>query len=838
MDARYDFQAIESKWQERWARSELFRAPEPPREGRKFYLLEMFAYPSGDIHMGHFRNYSIGDAYGRWLLMNDRDVLHPFGWDAFGLPAENAAIKRNVHPREWTLGNIEVSKKTLQHVGIGYDWDREIVTCLPDYYRFTQWMFLTLWERGLVYRKAAPVNWCNECRTVLANEQVVDGKCWRDGSVVVKRELEQWYIRITEYAERLLDGLDTLDGWPHSTVASQRNWIGRSEGADIDFDVDWKGDPAPEGLETLSVFTTRPDTLWGVTFLTVAPESPFGRWAAVHGPNAAEVRAYAEAAAAQTEIERTSLTREKTGVPSGMHVLHPATGDPIPVFVGDYVVATYGTGYVMGVPAHDERDFHFAKAMGLPIVVVIEPEGERLDADTMEGAYTEAGRMVRSPGFDGRASDQAIPHVIRWLEERGKGRGRVQYRLRDWLISRQRYWGCPIPMVHCPTCGVVPVPKGDLPVLLPDRVESWRPEGRSPLADVDEYVHTTCPSCGGQAERDADTMDTFICSAWYHLRYVDPKNPDEPFSRERARAWLPVDLYIGGAEHANGHLIYFRFLTKVLKDAGWVEVEEPVVRLFHHGMVADAEGRTMSKSMGNVVSPMDLARKWGIDVARVAMFFFAPSGDEIRWNEDGVAGARKLVTRLFDLVVACAPFVTALPADAKGGADASPEAREVRRLAHEVLRRFDVAFRGDLAFNPAIAGVYELLNAFPDPARAAAAPEPDRRCYAEAVRLVVRAIAPIAPHLAEELHETLGGEASVFRTAWPAVDAEALARDTIEIAVQVNGKVRSRVEIPADLDEDGMKEAALSDERIRERVGDEPVRRVIVVPGRLVNVIV
>ncbi len=849
MSQRYDFRTVEPKWQQRWSEERLFEAPAKPDRARKSYLFEMFAYPSGDIHMGHFRNYSMGDAYCRWLLMNGHDVLHPFGWDAFGLPAENAAIKHDIHPREWTLSNIETSRGTLQELGTSFDWNREVTTCLPDYYKFSQWMFLKLRERGLVYRKGAPVNWCGVCNTVLANEQVKDGRCWRDDSEVEKRDLEQWYIKITDYAQRLHDGLDTLDRWPAGTVASQRNWIGRSEGAEITFQVDWDVADRPSGSQCaapdeLRVFTTRPDTLWGVTFMTVAPESPFGRLAAEHGPNAEAVAAYNKLAAQKTEIERTSTSadQEKTGIRTGWFVTHPTTGARVPVMVGDYALATYGTGYVMGVPAHDERDFRFAKKHELGIAVVIQNDAADLSVETMDDAYTAPGTMVESGPFDGRRSDEAIPDVIAWLEERGQGKGRVQFRLRDWLISRQRYWGCPIPMIHCDACGEVPVPTADLPVRLPEQIENWLPKGRSPLADVEDFVNTTCPTCGGAASRDADTMDTFMCSAWYHLRYLDPHNEELPFSKEAAADWLPADLYIGGREHANGHLIYFRFITKVMKDAGYLDVEEPVVRLFHQGVVADEGGAKMSKSVGNVVSPVTVTRAFGVDASRIAMFFLAPSADEIHWSDRSVAGASKLVGKLHALTTACAGWMADMPADARGGdgasGGASNGARAVRRAAHEYLRRINDAMADDLAFNTPVAALYEFLNVFPAPDAAAAAPEADRACYAEALWIIAKGVTPLAPHLGEEMHAVLGGEGSVLRASWPVFDESALASDTVEIAVQIKGKVRSRIKVPSDADEDTLRDAALADPRIAELVGDRPLRRVIVVPGRLVNLIV
>jgi leucyl-tRNA synthetase len=829
MSERYDFQATEAKWRARWNDLALFKAPKDPRPGKAAYVLEMFIYPSGDIHMGHFRNYALGDACARRLMMQGKDVLHPFGFDAFGLPAENAAIKNGTHPRDWTLANIATSRATLQAMGIGYDWSREVTTCLPDYYKFTQWMFLLLHERGLVYRKNAPVNWCDTCHTVLANEQVEQGTCWRCHNPVGKRELEQWYVKITEYAQRLLDGLDTLPHWPHSTVASQRNWIGRSEGAEIDF--------ASDGGGKVVVFTTRPDTLWGVTFVSVAPETEFGRRAAKSAPNAAAVAAYAAAAEKKSEIERTAADREKTGVDTGWKVVHPTTGERIPVYVADYVLATYGTGSVMGVPAHDERDFTFARKHGVPLKVVVLPPDGSTDASTWKTAWTEPGVMTASAPFDGRRSDEAIPEIVAWLAGKGVGRAKVTFKLRDWLISRQRYWGAPIPMVHCAKCDVVPVPKDQLPVLLPETITNWLPKGRSPLADVPEFVNTTCPKCGGAATRDVDTMDTFIDSSWYHLRYTDPHNTELPFARAEAAKWLPIALYIGGASHANGHCLYFRFFTKVLRDAGFLDVDEPVVRMYHHGMVEDAQGRTMSKSLGNVVSPIDMMRDYGADASRLAMFFFAPSDQVIRWNEEGVVGARKLVQRMSDLVDEFADVVKAFPSDVVGK-PTSAKAKDVRRAAHEIVRRFDHAFDGDLALNPGVAGIYELLNLFPKAAEVRGWVDGDRASIAEAVRLLVKAAAPITPHLCEELHERLGGKDSVFRESWPTFDPSALKRDEVEIAVQVNGKIRERINVSADATEDAVRAAASAIPKIAAELAGRAPKKVIYVKGRLVNLIV
>jgi leucyl-tRNA synthetase len=829
MTEPYDPHSIERRWQEAWRREGADATPQSPRD--PFYMLEMFAYPSGDIHMGHFRNYTIGDVVARYQRMKGRDVLHPFGWDAFGLPAENAAIKHGIHPAEWTHRNIETSRGTLRKMGLSYDWDREVVTCRSDYYKFTQWMFLLLHERGLAYRKMAEVNWCPVDQTVLANEHVVDGACWRHPDVPVeKRELEQWFFRITEYADRLLDDLDRLEAWPESTVKRQRVWIGRSHGAEVDFELEGRD-------ETLSVFTTRPDTLWGVTFMTLAPEHPLVRQVTTAEMRQA-VGEYVEAAKAKSEIERTDVTRTKDGVFTGSYALHPLTGELVPLWVADYVLASYGTGAVMGVPAHDQRDFEFARRYGLPIRVVIQPQGGGLDPDTMTEAWSGDGTLVASGPFDGTSTDQGVEAVTAYLEEQEKGRAKTQYRLRDWLISRQRYWGCPIPMIHCPQCGIVPVPEEELPVELPENVKDFIPKGRSPLEDVPEFFHVECPGCGGDAHRDPDTMDTFVDSSWYHLRYVDPHNDREPFGRAEAKRWLPVDYYIGGDEHATGHLLYFRFFTKVLRDAGWLEIDEPVVRLFHHGMVKDAHGDIMSKSKGNVVSPGELFARDGVDVPRLAMLFFAPSADEILWNDKGIDGARRFVYRLWDLVVDAAADPRAAGVGAVDSEALSAEARDARRLAHQAVRRTADSLEGDLNFNTAVAAFMEMLNGLKKVGDPGDWRDADFPALWEALSLTARTLAPLAPHLGEELWHRLGHEESVFSVAWPEADAGALARDTIEIPVQVNGKLRSRVYLPPDASKDTMESAALSDERIAEILAGAAPKRVIVVPGRLVNLVV
>ncbi len=827
---RFDPRTFEPRWRKQWLDQELDRTPDDPAD--KYYMLEMFAYPSGDIHMGHFRNYSIGDVVARYQKMQGKDVLHPFGWDAFGLPAENAAIKHGIQPGEWTFANIEKSRGSLQQMGISYDWDREVMTCREDFYKFTQWMFLLLYERGLAYRANAEVNWCPIDQTVLANEHVVGGCCWRHPDTPVeKRNLEQWFFRITDYADRLLDNLDQLTEWPDGTVKQQRAWIGRSEGAEIDFTL-------AEGGDTLTVFTTRPDTLWGATFVVLAPEHPLTEVVTTEACRDA-VEDYVAQARAKTEIERTDATRDKDGVFTGGFAIHPTTGERVPIWIADYVLAGYGTGSIMAVPAHDQRDFEFARKYELPIRIVVQPDGEaELRSEDLGEAAAGSGRLVGSGAVDGTVVPEGIGSVISHLEALGVGRGKTQYRLRDWLISRQRYWGCPIPMIHCAACGVVPVPREQLPVLLPDNVENFVPTGRSPLEDVAEFFHTECPQCGGAAHRDADTMDTFVDSSWYHLRYLDPHNHEQPFDKEEARKWLPVDYYIGGDEHATGHLLYFRFFTQVLFDAGWVPVEEPVVRLFHHGMVMDEHGDVMSKSKGNAIAPADLFARDGVDVPRLAMLFFAPSADEILWNEKGIDGVRRFVQRFWDLLVAAI-------ADPRYQRDISPdptklssEAREARRIAHWVLERTTQSLEGDLNFNTAIAAFMELTNALRKVGTVDQWSDDDFPVLVETIDLDVRALAPLAPHIAEELWHRSGAPGSVFQAPWPTPDPDALRRDTVEIPVQFNGKLRVRLQLPPDASREEMQAAAMADARVQELLAGQEPKRVIVVPGRLINLVV
>lgn len=826
----FDFKTIEEKWRRRWEEAGTYRTPESPR--RKYYLLVMFAYPSGDIHMGHFRNYTIGDIQARYRMLQGFDVLHPFGWDAFGLPAEQAAIKRQTHPRKWTLENIETSRKTLQRMGISYDWNREVITCNPDYYRWTQWLFLLLFKRGLAYQAQATVNWCEQCRTILANEQAQGGKCWRCDGPVIKKDLDRsWYFKYSTYADRLLADLEKLSGWPERVRTMQRDWIGRSEGARIRFRVDGSG-------EDLPVFTTRPDTVYGVTFMAIAPEHPLTSRLAKGTPYEAKVREYADAARRKSEIDRTSEERERDGVFTGRYAVNPFSGDRIPIWTADYVIGSYGSGIVMGVPGHDRRDFAFAKKYGLQIRIVIQPKGvkEPLDPVRMSEAFVDEGIMVNSGPFEKTPSREGIDRVVEYGASRGFAEKTVQFRLRDWLVSRQRYWGCPIPIVHCPGCGTVPVPEDQLPVLLPENVD-FLPKGRSPLEDCKEFIETACPACGGPAKRDADTMDTFMDSSFYQFRYFDPKNDREPWRKSEAETWAPIDLYIGGVEHACMHLLYFRFITKVLYEAGWVPCDEPATRLFNHGMVLDAQGQVMSKSKGNAVSPSELFDKWGVDVARLAMLFFAPSDAEIRWSEDGLVGADRFARRLWSFLHGLAERTRGVSKEGVDAAALAEPFRLLRRRYHQLLLRAHDAMESDLAFNTLIARFMEYLNLWDSVRQEAENPDENaKRALREIAEGLTIVLGPMAPFMAEEIWEALGGAPSLFKNArWPKADPAAAREEELEIPVQVNGKVRARIRVPADIAEAKLKEQAK--EAAKDHIDGKPIAKIIVVKGRLVNIV-
>ncbi|MEA3310920.1 MAG: leucine--tRNA ligase [candidate division WOR-3 bacterium] len=816
---KYSYKEIEAKWRKRWKEWKLYDTPQTPE--KKFYQLEMFPYLSGDIHIGHFRNYVIGDFVWRYKKMHGYDLLHPFGYDAFGIPAEEAAIKRGASPRKWTDENLATGTQTLKALGISYDWSREVRTCDPDYYKWTQWLFIKLFGKGLAYRDTSLVNWCPSCNTVLANEQVIGGKCWRCEAVVEKRELEQWFFKITSYAQRLLRNLDRLKDWPEPVKIMQRNWIGRSEGAELVFEL--KDNPDVK----LPIFTTRPDTVYGVTFMAIAPEHKLVSKLLEQMPNKEEVIAYRDAALAKSEIERMAEDREKDGVDTGLRVRNPFNNEDVQLWVADYVLASYGTGMVMAVPAHDQRDFEFAKRYGIPIKIVIQPPDRELKLEEMEAAYVDPGVMVNSGPFDGISSVEGIRKVAEYAADKDFGKPAVSYRLRDWLISRQRYWGAPIPMIHCPKCGMVPVPDEELPVLLPDESKvDFVPKGRSPLESVREFMSVRCPKCGADAKRDADTMDTFVDSAWYHLRYVDPHNEKVIFSKSEAEKWLPIDLYIGGAEHATGHLLYFRFMTMFLYDLGICPVEEPAARLFNHGMVLDEQGDVMSKSKGNAISPRELIDRIGVDAARVAMLFFAPPGHEVLWSEKGIKGSTRFLERIY------AEAMTAAQIEAKDYDPAQLEGDElaIYRAIHKTIKQVTDDCN-EMGYNTAIARMMEFVSLYANSETKTSAVARD------AMEKLTKLIAPFAPFLAEELWEAFGNKDSVFNSQWPNYDKGAVVEEAVTIVVQVNGKLRGKLEVSKDAPKDEVIAAAREIEVVKGYLTTKP-KKTIYVPGRLVNFVV
>ena len=847
----YNPHDIEPRWQKVWAEEKLYEVTEDTSKPKR-YVLEMFPYPSGDIHMGHVSNYTYGDVVARYWRMQGYEVLHPMGWDAFGLPAENAAIKHHSHPAKWTYANIDTQKASFKRMGFSFDWNRTVVACDPDYYRWGQWIFLKFWERGLVERRNSPVNWCPDCATVLANEQVIEGRCWRCDSEVEKRDLTQWYYKITDYAQELLDDLDQLEGWPDRVKQQQANWIGRSEGAQVDFALcDLEGNPTDE---TITVFTTRADTLFGCSFFVLAPEYA-GLEALVAGTEYEKpVMEFAEAAKKVSALERAQGDRDKHGIFTGRYVVNPVNGEKVPIWVADYVVADYGTGAVMAVPCGDQRDFEFARKYDLPIIPIILSEDDPLyhklkdeqgrvvtEVDWPE-AYAAEGILVQSGPYTGMVGGKHSPAeeaIVAELERTGKGKRSVEFRLRDWLISRQRYWGNPIPAVHCEHCGVVPVPEGQLPVLLPEDIDLAAGET---LATHESFINTTCPKCGAPAKRETDTMDTFTCSSWYYMRYTDPHNSELPFDPAKANYWMPVDQYIGGIEHAILHLLYSRFFTKVLRDAGMLDFDEPFTNLLCQGMVLDENGEVMSKSKGNVVSPEEMIAVYGADAVRAAVLFMGPPDKEKLWNEDGLAGMYKFLNRLwrqvYDLVGAAGEDTLYQAAGKKSAKELAEELnRERHRLVGKVVE--DVERNN---FNTAIAAIMELSNAVGNYLRAASAEEraQDAELAAfdrELADVLVELMAPFTPHWSEELwHTPLGHDTSVHEQPWPEFDLALAAADEVELAVQINGKVKTRITVAADVAEEAIRETAL--EAVSKATEGKNVVKVIVIPDRLVNIVV
>lgn len=810
---RYTHTEVEKKWQDYWRKEKLFTTNENPKN--KFYNLVMFAYPSGDIHMGHCKNYVIGDVYARFKMRQGYDVLHPFGWDAFGLPAENRAIEVGIHPEKSTVENIHISDNSLKLLGISFDWDREIISCLPDYYKWTQWMFLLLYKRGLAYKKEAYVNWCSGCQTVLANEQVIEGKCYRCDTTIEKRKLSQWFFKITEYAERLLEGLDTLDGWPENIKIIQKNWIGKSEGCDILFKV-------AEKNITFRVFTTRPDTVYGVTFMSIAPEHPVIDDLISGISNELAVRTYIKEATKRTELER--IEKEKDGVFTGCHAINPVNGERVPIFVADYVLLEYGSGVVMGVPAHDARDFQFARKYDLPIKVVINPPDGTLKSESMADAYEEPGVMVNSEQFSGLESNKGIIAVTNFLAEEKIGGPSVNYRLKDWLISRQRYWGAPIPIIYCSRCGVVPVPENELPVLLPKEITDFVPKGKSPLAAANNYINTKCPKCSGKAKRDPDTMDTFVCSSWYFLRYLDPKNDKEFCSKRNANIWLPIDQYIGGtSEHATGHLIYFRFFTKVLHDAGYISVDEPATNLFNLGMVLKG-GEKMSSSKRNVVPVGQFVKKHGADVARLTIIFAAPPEREMEWSDEGVIGAERFMNRVYRLVTENKISVVK-----NRPASISKDEENVFIKINQIVAKVTSDLES-FKFNTAIAALWELLNELYSCKKKGSV-------FGYGIYALIHLLSPFVPHLADELWSLTGGDGSLVKQTWISYDKQFLKDRIITIVIQINGKVRSHLEIEGGTAEDRLRELAVEDKKIQRHLQGKTIKKIIYVPEKIINIV-
>jgi len=821
----YTPQEIEKKWQARWTASRAFEVTED-RSRPKFYCLEMFAYPSGHAHVGHVRNYLIGDVMARTRRMRGYNVLHPFGWDAFGLPAENAAIKGGVHPEQWTLDNIAHMKGQLQRLGISYAWDREIATCLPEYYRWNQWLFTRMFQRGLAFRRRSTVNWCETDQTVLANEQVVNGGCWRCGTPVTTRELDQWFLGITKYADELLDALDALTGWPDKVLTMQRNWIGRSEGARVRFD-------------DIDVFTTRLDTIFGATFVLLGPEHPLVDRLAAASPDPAAFRARAAAFRAQDRTARVSGEVDKEGFDTGRTVINPFTNQPVPVWIANFVLGEYGTGAVMGVPAHDQRDFEFARKYHLPIAVVVAPEGGAAPAaDAMIEAVSEDGVLVRSGAWTGLSSDDARRRMTAEVERRGIGQGSIQYRLKDWGISRQRYWGTPIPIIYCESCGLVPVPDRDLPVVLPTNVE-FSGRGDSPLAQIPAFVNVACPTCGRPAKRETDTMDTFVDSSWYYYRFCDSKNTELPFAPEKVAYWGPVDFYSGGVEHAILHLIYSRFFSRVMRDLGLVTIDEPFARLLTQGMVL-RHGAVMSKSKGNVVDPDDMIAKYGADALRLYVMFVAPPEKEVEWTDSGLEGAFRFLGRVWRVVEAALPILDR-PAGATSAADPpAADLRAVRRLTHQTIKAVTDDIDPRMHLNTAVSGLMVLVNELTtfvhDPARTGQ-PGADA-VLRESVEALIRLLSPFTPHVCEELWQHLGHADGIAAAGWPAYDEIAAREDEVEVPVQVNGKVRDRITVPADASDATIERVALVAAGVQSHILGKTVVKVIVARGRLVSIVV
>ena len=822
MNERYNFREIEKKWQKYWADNNTFKMEEKP-DMEKYYVLEMFPYPSGKLHMGHVRNYSIGDVIARFKNMQGYNVLHPMGFDSFGLPAENAAIKHGVAPDIWTWNNIHEMEEQLSELGLSYDWDREVCTCHPDYYKWMQWIFIQFYKKGLAYKKENPVNWCPDCQTVLANEQVVDGVCERCGAPVGKKNLSQWYFKITDYAERLLKNLDTLDGWPNKVKVMQKNWIGKSVGAEVDFAI-------KDDERKLKIFTTRVDTLFGVTYMVLAPEHPYVN-SLVEGTEYEQpVKEYIDRCQHMSDIERTSTSNEKTGVFIGKYAINPVNGKEVPIYISDYVLMGYGKGAIMAVPAHDERDFEFATKFGLDIIPVVDPGNPDIDVNNLKEAFVAEGTMINSGKFNGMNNREAIKKVIEWVEEEGIGKATVNYRLRDWLISRQRYWGTPIPMIHCEHCGWVPEKEENLPVLLPTDIE-FTGKGESPIATSKTFVDTVCPVCGAPAKREIDTMDTFLDSSWYFLRYCDPKNENEVFNKEKVKYWMNVDQYIGGVEHAILHLMYARFFQMALYDLGLVTDEEPFKNLLTQGMV-NKDGKKMSKSLGNVVSPAEILEKYGADTARLFILFAAPPEKELDWSDAGVEGSFRFLNRVYRLVYETVQKYGFKTTEFEIRNDND---RQLNYMANYAVKKVSDDAGGRFQFNTAISTIMEFVNEL---YHYKELPDVNEGLINACIEKLVLILSPFTPHVCEEMWEYLGHTGSLYNVGWPAYDESALVKDSVEIVIQINGKVKEKMNVASGLGRDELQKTVMESEAAINAVDGRNIVKVIAIPDKLVNIVV
>jgi leucyl-tRNA synthetase len=822
MAERYDFTGVEEKWQKYWKENNLYKTLDDFSKD-KYYLLEMFPYPSGKLHMGHVRNYSIGDVAGRFLKMKGYNVLHPMGWDSFGLPAENAAIKNGIHPAVWTKSNIAEMHKQLDRLGFTYDWDREVATCDPEYYKWMQWIFIQFFKSGLAYKKKNPVNWCPSCETVLANEQVVDGVCERCGTPVGKRDLDQWYLKITDYAERLLEGLDRLDGWPNKVKIMQRNWIGKSTGGEADF-------PIVGFDKDLKIFTTRPDTLFGVTYMVLAPEHPYVSELVAGTEYESQVADFLEKLQYLSDIDRNATTLEKEGLFIGRYAINPLNGKEVPIYIANYVLMDYGTGAIMAVPAHDTRDFDFAVKYGLDIIPVVDTQDPDIDVNNLKAAFVAEGNMINSGEFNGMNNKEAIVKITDFLEEKGIGKKSTNFRLRDWLISRQRYWGTPIPMIYCEHCGWVPEKEENLPVLLPTDVE-FTGKGESPLLTSATFKDTICPVCGAAAQREVDTMDTFLDSSWYFLRYTDARNPGEPFAKDKSKYWMPIDQYIGGVEHAILHLLYARFFTKFLYDIGWSPVDEPFSNLLTQGMVLK-DGTKMSKSLGNVVSPEEIIEKYGADTARLFILFASPPEKELEWSEQGVEGSYRFLNRVWRVVNEQLDVIEGAPDEYIVETDAD---RALAFAMNASIKKVSDDISGRFNFNTAISSIMEFVNALYKYKESSIV---NAALLKAALNNLILLLSPFVPHICEELWQITGHTGTVYGQPWPAFDESALARDEVTVVLQINGKVKEKLTVPTGLGKDALIETALADSRVAALTEGKEIVKIIGVPDKLVNIVV